>query len=262
MKGLSAALWVEILKVRKSKMFVGTIVFFSFVAIMMGMLMFLSQHPEIAGRSATMGAKASMVGNGDWPSFFNLLVQVILSMGTIGFGLVASWLFGREYSDRVVKDILVLPVSRPVIVVAKLVVTGLWCLLLSIVFLVVALWTGWLVQLPAWSSDVYITGIISYMQAAIFTIMLCTVVAFVASVGRGYLLPIAFVILSLIITQLVFVGMPGMTIYFPWAFPALCSGVAGDAVTGPETISLLFFGLTVIAGFSGTIVWWKYADQK
>ena len=41
MKALFAALWVESLKVRKSKIFWITFLFFAFIAIMMGLLVFI-----------------------------------------------------------------------------------------------------------------------------------------------------------------------------------------------------------------------------
>jgi ABC-2 type transport system permease protein len=91
MNGLMASLWAESLKVRRSKMFLMTILVFVFIAVMMGLLMYVAQHPEIAGRSATVSAKASVVGNADWPSFFSLLIQVVLALGPLGFGMVASW---------------------------------------------------------------------------------------------------------------------------------------------------------------------------
>jgi ABC-2 type transport system permease protein len=91
--------------------------------------------------------------------------------------------------------------------------------------------------------------------------LLCAPVAFVASLGRGYLLPIGFVLLTLIMTNLVAVGAPDFAPYFPWAFPALISGVAGQAVPHPNAGSAIIFIATVIAGYAGTVLWWRYADQ-
>ena len=91
MKGLLAALWTESLKVRKSKMLLATIIAFSFIAIMMGLLVLASKHPEIAGKSATISAKASVIGKADWPSYFDLLIQIILALGPLGFGIRHYW---------------------------------------------------------------------------------------------------------------------------------------------------------------------------
>jgi ABC-type transport system involved in multi-copper enzyme maturation permease subunit len=40
----------------------------------------------------------------------------------IGFAFVTSWVFGREYSDRTVKDLLALPAPRSSIVLSKFIV--------------------------------------------------------------------------------------------------------------------------------------------
>ena len=45
MKKLKAALWVEVLKVRRTKIFLISVCFFIFIGIMMGLLMFISMHP-------------------------------------------------------------------------------------------------------------------------------------------------------------------------------------------------------------------------
>jgi ABC-2 type transport system permease protein len=261
MKSLSAALWSEGLKARRSKVFVVTVLFFAFVAIMLGLLMFVAKHPELAGRSATISAKASGLGNADWPSFLSLLVQTILALGPIGYGIVTSWVFGREYSDHVIKDLLALPTPRFTIVIAKFIIVVIWSILLSGTLFFLALVTGWAVHIPGWSSDLAQHSFITFSVSVLLTILLCSPVAFVASLSRGYLLPIGLVILLLIIIQLVGMGVPAAMLYFPWAIPALCSGVAGSSLPQPQFISYLVLGLTSILGFLGTVVWWNYTDQ-
>jgi ABC-2 type transport system permease protein len=261
MKGLSAALWSESLKVRRSKVFPVTVLFFAFIAVMMGLLMFVAKHPELVGRSAAIGAKASRLGSADWPNYLGLLVQTILALGPIGYGIVTSWVFGREYSDRVIKDLLALPVPRSSIVAAKFIVVIIWNILLTLTLFILAVVTGWIVNIPGWSSALAGHAFLTFTVSAMLTIVLCSPVAFIASSSRGYLLPIGFAILLLITTQLVGMGMPGVMPYFPWAVPALCSGVAGSALPQPGLVSYLILGLTGISGLFGTVAWWNSADQ-
>ena len=262
MRGIHLAFWIEILKIRRTKIFAISIYFFIFIGVMMGLLMFLSMHPEIANRSATISAKTSFLGGSDWAAFFELLLQIILTVGVIGSGVVTSWGFGREFSDRVVKDLLALPVSRSTIVISKLITLFIWSIILSITLLIAAILTGLIVKIPDWSEGALFPFLSTYFICAILNALLITPVAFVSSIGRGYMLPISFVILLLILTQLIFVGLPALSFYFPWAIPALYSGVAGDAVPPPGFISYLIYGLTIIIGLVGTISWWRYADHK
>jgi ABC-2 type transport system permease protein len=262
MNGLSAALWAESLKVRKSKMFVMTVLIFSFIAIMLGLLMYVAHHPEIAGRSATISAKTSALGNADWPSFLYLLVQIVLAMGPIGFGMVTAWVFGREYSDRVIKDLLALPVSRTVIVVSKFIVILIWCTILAAVLFITGILAGLVVGMPLWSAQIAVHTSIIFTGSFMLTMFLCTPVAFLASVSRGYLLPVGFAIFTLIMTNFVAMGVPNIMPYFPWGIPALYSGVAGrESLPHAGAISYFILAATSIAGFAGTVAWWRFADQ-
>lgn len=262
MKELQAALWVEILKVQRTKIFSISIYFFVFIGIMMGMLIFLSMHPEIANRSSTISMKTSFLGGSDWNAFYDLLIQIILTIGVIGSGIITSWVFGREFSDRAIKDLLALPVRRSTIVASKLIVLLGWSIILSLVILAAALLTGLVSGLSGWITSEFLTFLKLYLICALLNILLITPVAFVASAGRGYMLPISFVILILILTQLLFVGLPGLAFWFPWALPALFSGVAGEAVPSPGFFSYFLYIITVVAGLLGTMAWWRYADHK
>jgi ABC-2 type transport system permease protein len=261
LNGLRVSLWAEYLKIRKSKAFVITVTLFAFVALVLGLLVLAGRHPEISGRSAAISAKASLVGHDDWPSYWNVLIQVILSLGTMGFGFVASWVFGREYSDRTIKDLLALPVSRLNIVMSKIIVIVIWCMILSLTLLIIGLVTGLSVNIQNWSTQSAFYNIKIFLTSSILTILLCTPVTFIASLGRGYLLSLGFVILSLVMTNLIAIGAPGVVPYFPWAFPALISGIGGIAMPQITIWSCLIFIVTVIMGYLGTVFWWRFADQ-
>lgn len=107
--------------------------------------------------------------------------------GLIVFGLANIWLFGREFSDRTVKDLLALPVARTTIVIAKTVLgaTGSLALIAETVALTLAL--GCLLQLPGWTAGTAVRGIGTIFVAGILTIALTEIYALVASISRGYL---------------------------------------------------------------------------
>nr|WP_316047335.1 hypothetical protein [Planococcus glaciei] len=49
--------------------------------------------------------------------------------------------------------------------------------------------------------------------------------------------------------------------YFPWAVPALFSGIAGDEPTLPWS-SLLLVLVTSLAGVGAAFSWWLWADHQ
>jgi ABC-2 type transport system permease protein len=250
-----SAFWAESLKIRKSKIFLITILFFLFIPLVMGFLIFISKNPEIANKLGIVGLKSSIFTNSDWPAYFGLLNQFIAGVGIIGFGFATSWVFGREYSDHTIKDLLALPVSRSLIVLSKFMVIVLWCILLSIFFIIFGIIIGIVVHIPGWSSEVVLNSAYKFTIAAILTILLCGPVAFFASYGRGYLLPIGFIIFTLLIGN--FINVINLGPYFPWAIPVL---FASNQNLGITSYLILFF--TSIFGFIGTLLWWSFADQN
>jgi ABC-2 type transport system permease protein len=261
MKGFITAFHVEAIKALKSKMLWGTFIFFAFIAFMMGFIMLVAKNPDIAGNSEVLTMKASMISKADWPTFFSLLLQMVLTIGSIGPAIVTIWVFGREYSDRTIKDLFALPVSRLNIVLAKFLVVLIWSLLLLLILYIFCIISGLLIHLNGWSGDLLVQKSRVYLLCAVLTVLLFPVITFITCVSRGYLLPVGFAILILIATQFVFLGLPGITPYFPWAIPGLCSGVAGPFSPKPEIISYIILGITSISGIAGTAAWWRYADQ-
>jgi ABC-2 type transport system permease protein len=90
-------------------------------------------------------------------------------------------------------------------------------------------------------------------------ICLCMPVAWVASIGRGYLSPLGFIVLTVVLSQLGS-GM-GIVEYIPWAIPSLLIGAAGEGGTQLQTLSRLLPAITGGIGIAGTLIWWRYANQ-
>jgi len=261
MKSLTATLWAEYLKIRRSKMLLITILIFIFIPFMMSLLFFVQKYPEIAGKLGMIGTKSNMLrlGKADWSNYFGLLTQGIAGIGLIGFGFVTSWVFGREYSDHTVKDILALPVSRSFIVISKFIIVVIWCVLLTFIFLVFGFIIGQLIGISGWTHEIVTQCAYKFTLVSFLTILLSTPVAFFASYGRGYLLPMGFVILTLIMAN--FTGLVGLGPYFPWAIPGIFSAPAGTEGLILGIVSYIILLFTCILGLFGTLAWWRYADQ-
>lgn len=252
----------EIMKLRRSKIVWITFLLFIFIPFMMGLMFFIQKHPEIASKLGIIGTKASMLrlGKANWPTYLGFLTQGMAGIGLIGFGFVTSWVFGREYADRTVKDILALPVSRSYIVTAKFIVVALWCLMLSIVFWIFGLIFGRVIGISGWTDVLIISFTNTYIIATLLTILLCTPVAFFAGYSRGYMLPMGFVILTMLLAN--FTGLIGLGPYFPWAIPGLYGIPEGTEGMHLTITSYIILFLTCISGTAGTLAWWRFADQK
>jgi ABC-2 type transport system permease protein len=262
MKGTLISLEAEVLKIRKSKVFILSVVFFAFIPCMMGLLMFVQKYPELAGKLGMIGTKSSMMrfGEANWQNYMTLLSESIAAIGLFGYGFIISWTFGREYADRTVKDILALPISRTKIVISKFIAAAIWSVLLTVVFLLSGILIGRIIGLSGWSESIILQHIKTFTVTSLLTLIISAPVAFFASFSRGYLLPIAFIILTLLIAN--FTGLVGLGPYFPWAIPGIYSMSATGTGVHPGAVSYIILFSTGLAGFAGTILWWLSADQK
>ena len=261
MKNINTTFVTECMKLRRSRIFWITILLFMFIPLMMGIMFFVALNPEIGARLGMIGTKASMLrlGNADWESYFDLTNQAVAAIGLVGFGFVTSWVFGREYSDRTIKDILALPVSRSAIVISKFIVVILWCALLAFILILTSILIGMIIAVPGWSARAIYQSVLRFLGVSTLTLLITTPVAFFASYGRGYLLPMAFVILTLILAN--FIGLVGLGPYFPWAIPGILSAASPDEGMHLIPASYVILIITSIAGLTGTLFWWRYADH-
>lgn len=260
MTGLLAALWCELLKLRRSRVPWITAAGFSLAPLMGGFFMWMLADPARARSMGTLGAKAQLQGGAaDWPTFLGLLAQATAVGGGLLFALVTAWVFGREHVDRTTKELLALPTSRQAIVTAKLAVIALWALILTLVVLVEGLAVGAALGLPGGGAEVFAHGAADMLATAALTLALMSPVAFLASAGRGYLAPLGWAILTLFLAQIV--ALTGWGGWFPWSVPALFSGLAGPraAQLGPHSYALVT--VAFLGGLVAAFLWWRRADQ-
>jgi ABC-2 type transport system permease protein len=261
---LKPALWVEYKKATHSRTLWITALAIVLLVAITGLFMFILKDPEQARRLGLLGAKAQFLGGkADWPSFFNL----VLTMTSVGFmiifGFIFTWVFGREFGDKTVYDMLALPVSRSVIVSAKVITAGYWSLALVLLMFVLMLGIGPVLGLPGWSSSVVWHGFGLMVATGCLTIVLCLPFSLVASLTRGYLPAVGGIFLVMILSQVI--TQLGNGRYFPWTVPMLFSGAAeslsGKVAEPLGAISYILVALAGVISFGAVLAWWRYADQ-
>ncbi|MBI5950941.1 MAG: ABC transporter permease [Chloroflexi bacterium] len=260
MKNFLAALWVETLKTRRSKVPFFTALGFLILPLVGGLFMIILKDPEAAKSMGLISTKAQLTaGTADWTSFFGILSQGVAVGGAILFAIITAWVFGREFSDRTAKELLALPTSRESIVGAKFVVVAVWTFGLSLLIFGLGLVVGYWVVIPGWSVELFQSATVGVLGSALLTIALLPFVALVASMGRGYLPAFGWAILTVALAQIV--AVTGWGDWFPWAVPALFSGAAGPRAELLGTHSYVVVLLSGFIGLDATFHWWRDADQ-
>jgi ABC-2 type transport system permease protein len=258
MKELSNMIWIETRKALRSRMPLFTSMGSLVMPLGIALLILLATNPELTEKLGLVGAKANLVAyaSTNWLTYFELLAQIVAAGVFLFSCLVISWVFGREFVDHTLKDMLAVPVPRSRILLAKFIVTAAWSAVLAMLTLIAGLVTGALLGLPEGSPGVLVHGSIVMAVTSCLVIVAVLPFALFASVGRGYLLPIGVAILTLILANLT--AVLGLAPYFPWAIPGLYAQGQGTLVP----ISYPIVILTGMAGMIGTYLWWRYADQS
>lgn len=257
---LRAAIATEFLKARRSRVPWGVAVGFSMAPLITGLFMVILKDPEAARALGLLGAKAQLAaGTADWPTFLALLGQAVAVGGAILFAFLTAWVFGREFADRTMRNLLASPTPRRTTVLAKSVVIVTWGLGISVWVLAVGLGIGAIVGLPGWSTGDAADAIAGIALAAVLTIALQGGTAFFAGAGRGYIAPLAWAIATIVLAQIL--AVLGWGAWFPWSVPAVLAG-AGGAEVEPVTLGgVAMVALAGLAGLVATVVWWERADQ-
>jgi ABC-2 type transport system permease protein len=258
MNNLSDMIWIELRKAIRSRMPLWTALGSLFMPLGIAFLIFLARNPELSRKLGLVSAKANLIAYSatDWTTYLGLFGQIIAAGGFFFYVLAISWVFGREFADGTLKDMLAVPVQRSSILLAKFAVVATWSAAMTIIIFIFGLVMGAFIRLPGRSLSVILQGSTVAAVTACLVIAVILPFAFFASVGRGYLLPMAVAILSLIMANLMMVV--GWAEYFPWAVPMLYA--QGKNYTQPISYWIVF--LTGLAGMIGTYLWWKFADQN
>jgi ABC-2 type transport system permease protein len=258
MDHLSDMIWIEYRKALRSRMPLWTALGSLFMPLGIAFLIFVSKNPQISQKLGIVSAKANLMAYSatDWPAYMGLYGQIVASGGFILFILILSWIFGREFSDGTIKDMLAVPVRRAGILMAKFIVAALWSEAMTLVIFSTGLVMGVLLGLPGASLQVFLHGFVVVVAGSSLMIFAVSPFALFASAGRGYLLPIGLAVLMMILINLVMIL--GWGEFFPWSVPLLFA----EGKIHLRPVSYYVVALTGLAGMVVTHLWWKFSDQS
>ena len=250
--------WIEWRKVMRSKMPLFTALGSLFMPLGIAFLLFVSKNPETSRKLGLISTKATLMADtaANWPTFLGIFAQVLAIGGLFLAVLILAWVFGREFTDGTLKDLLAVPVPRSNILLAKFIVVAAWSFALAALIFGAGLIVGTFFQLSGGSTEILLQGITRAAFTAGLAIAAGFPFAFFASLGRGYLLPIGVLILTFVTANLVTAA--GWGEFFPWAI----LGIYAQGKDNLLPVSFLIVALTGLAGVVGTYLWWKYADQN
>ncbi len=227
----------EALKVLRSSVFWIVIVAFATMPIMLGFVTYIN------------GA-----GTG-WEPYLSDLLGSITAVLVIGFSFTACWVFGREYTDKTISELLVKPVSKLYVILSKFIIIFLWDILMAFFMFAVVFIMGILIGLNGGTWLLIMNSFLIFMITSLLTMVVSTISALLANVSKGYLAPIGLAFLIVVISNVI--SQAGLAAYFPWTIPAL---FISNVPLGIASFAIL--AITGITGFLGTVAWWRFAEQQ
>lgn len=227
----------EAIKVLRSSVFWIVVVAFAAMPIMLGLVTY--------NNAAGIG----------WEPYLTDLLGSITAILVIGFSFTASWVFGREYTDKTISELLVKPVSKLYVVLSKFIIIFLWDVLMAFLMFAVVFIMGIFIGLSGGTWLLIMNSFLTFIAASLLTMVVSTISALLANVSKGYLAPIGFAFLIVVISNVV--AQAGLAAFFPWTIPAL---FISKVPLGFASIAIL--AITGITGFVGTVAWWRLAEQQ
>jgi ABC-2 type transport system permease protein len=226
----------EIRKVYKSSVFWAVIIAFTF----------------LPGLSLIMLTRGEIIS---WDSYLGDSLRILVMLLMLGFSFTTCWVFGREYTDKTINDLMVKPIPKLHIAISKFIVAFLWNTLMSVLMYVVLILIGAGAGLTEGTVSLIMNNFLVFMIVSLLFMFISTLCSFVANVTKSYLAPIGIIFLILLVVN--FAPSIGISAYTPWTIPAL---LLSDGVL--STVSIAIVAFTGIIGSVGTVAWWRYAAQQ
>lgn len=173
-----------------------------------------------AGNAQILAQLGPIAGETGWTLLTGVTAQITAAGSLLAFGVALSWSFGREFSDGTITGLFALPVTRPIIALAKLSIHLLWTAGVAITLTAIVLAAGLLLQLGP-VDDVVFQQLTRQAVLTLLAGMLAFPAGWAATLGRGPLPGIAATLAIVVVAQVVAIASPGTAGWLPLAAPGL-----------------------------------------
>lgn len=189
--------------------------------------------------------------------FSNANLYTVLVVGVPLYGVVAAYIFNREYMDDTLKNLLTIPISRVNLILSKLLLLFMWIIFLTIVSWGLTLILGVLLQFQGLSQSLISESFLQFLIGGVLLFALSTPIVLITVVLKNYVPTIIFTILITLIN--IMTANSEHRGLFPWA-------AAGDISmntllpTYPQEYSYIGIALFSILGFVSLLIYFNKVD--
>ncbi|SHJ11045.1 bacitracin transport system permease protein [Geosporobacter subterraneus DSM 17957] len=239
-------LYTEMMKMKGSKMFLVSLLGAAVAPVMVFFML-------ITYRDRSPGVEIL------FSNFYNQThIFIALMIGSLLFGLIATYIINREYQEDTLKNLFTIPVSRTGLLISKLIVLFGWIQILMLAAFLLCLLLGVIGSFEALNISVLTNHFIQYMKTGFLLFCLTPPVLLITMLFKNYVPSIAFTIMVTVIAIIVINSDDYVSIY-PWTVPFV---LTMEKVPPNFSIypSILSIALMFLASLSGCLLYLNRAD--
>lgn len=217
MKPMRTAIYVELRKALAARMLrTTTLLIVAGIVILAGSLAAAATN----GNEQILTQLGPLADETGWKLLTGIAAQITAAGGMLAFGVALSWIFGREFTDGTISGLFAMPISRPMIALAKLFSYILWTVAVAFALAFLTLIAGLIFEFGSIDGDV-LSALVRQTVLTILVGMLATPAGWAATLGRGPLPGIAVTIMLLVAAQITAIAVPDAAAWIPFSAPVL-----------------------------------------
>lgn len=189
--------------------------------------------------------------------FDNTNLYVLLLLASLLYGVMTAYLFNREYAENTLKNLLTIPVSKVNLMISKMILLGIWILVLTFMIWTSTFILGIMGGFEGLTPWILWKSFSQFMIGGFFIFLLTTPIIFITILLKSYVPAIIF---SACITMAnVLMADSEYKAVFPWS---AVHTVASNSFTPefPASYSMISILATSILGFMASIFVFKKSD--
>ena len=241
-------LYCEFLKLKRSKMF--------FISVLGAMVAPVMVFAGLIKAKITEPDK--IITYSDMLEQTNL--YVLLLFGVIVYGVIAAYLFSREYTENTLKSVLTIPISKEAFLTAKFLMLFVWMMILTAVAWVSTLLLGIVGNAAELSSDVIIQSIKEYFLGAFLLYFTMSPFVFITLWLKNLVTPI--IAAATVVLGNVALANEDLAVLFPWTSPYLIASGDIEKYKYSTEIAIIIIFVVFFIGIFTSFVYFKKQDIK
>lgn len=241
-------LYCEFLKLKRSKMF--------FISILGAMVAPIMVFAGLIKAKITVPDRVITY----WDMLEQTNLYVLLLFGIIVYGVIAAYLFSREYTENTLKSMLTVPVSKEAFLVAKFLMLFVWMMILTAMAWISTLFLSVIGNAAELNTSVIMQSLKEYFLGAFLLYFTMSPFVFITLWLKNLASPI--IIVAAVVLGNVALANEDLAVLFPWSSPYLIA--SGDIAQYNYSIEIALAIILAVffTGIFASFTYFKKQDVK